>query len=49
MLKSTAWWWVLAEMVRVLFGSHTTMSASEPTEIQPCNNNKKNLIYTDML
>jgi len=35
MLKSTAWWCVLAEMVLVAFGSQITMSASEPTAIRP--------------
>lgn len=35
MLKSTAWTWVWAEMVRFLLGSQTTMSASEPTAITP--------------
>ena len=36
MLKSTAWWCVSAEMVRVWLGSHTTTSASEPSAMRPC-------------
>lgn len=35
MLKSTAWTWLWAEMVRFLLGSQTTMSASEPTATTP--------------
>ena len=35
MLKSIFWWWVLAERVRVAFGSQTTISASAPTLIEP--------------
>lgn len=35
MLKSTAWTWVSAEMVRFLLGSQTIMSASEPTAMTP--------------
>ena len=36
------WWWVLAEMVRVASGSHTTMSASEPSAITPCISQRSN-------
>ena len=34
-LKSTAWWWVSFEIVRVAWGSQITMSASDPTWIRP--------------
>lgn len=38
MLKSTAWWCVLAEILRVSLGSQITMSASDPTAMRPCKN-----------
>ena len=34
-LQYRTWWWVLAEMVFSASGSHTTMSASEPSAITP--------------
>ena len=49
MLKSTAEWCVLAEIVCVMLGSQMTTSASDPTAMQPYKDKRKERFIYDSL